>query len=258
MITFARFGQHGRLGNQLFQYSMLRAVSLKNTYTLKLPNAKNSDLKYFEVFCRELEEKDLNRFKKTFIDEPVFYFRPEVFEQPDFTNFHGYYQSERYFKKFEKQIREDLTFKKYIVDSAQHEIDKYPSNKPLVSVHVRRGDYLTVHNGLFHTPCSKKYYREAMDMFEDVNFLVFSDDYPWCKENIVGKNILYSEGGSAIIDFAMITLCDHHILANSSFSWWSAWLNKNTDKKIVATSNWFGPMGPQDTYDLIPDEWEVI
>jgi len=125
-------------------------------------------------------------------------------------------------------------------------------------VHVRRGDYLTIHDGLFHTPCNKKYYQRAMEMFDDADFLFFSDDMDWVKENFVGENIKYSNSNSAIVDFAMVTLCDHHILANSSFSWWSAWLNHSPDKKVIATSNWFGPMGPQDTYDLIPDEWIVV
>jgi len=258
VITFVRFGQHGRLGNQLFQYSMLRAVSLKNSHVLKLPNVKNSDLKYFELSCEELQQADLQHITKSFVDEPQFYFRPEVFEQGDFTNFHGYYQSEKYFKEFETQIRKDLTFKKYVIDSAKYEIEKYRRNRPLVSVHVRRGDYLTIHNGLFHTPCSKKYYQEAMDMFEEVDFLFFSDDMDWCKSNFKGNNIKFSDSNGPVIDFAMITLCDHHVLANSSFSWWSAWLNNKPAKKIVATSSWFGPAGPQDTYDLIPDEWSVI
>tara|TARA_Y100000034_G_scaffold21387_1_gene24609 strand:+ start:2823 stop:3584 length:762 start_codon:yes stop_codon:yes gene_type:complete len=252
-----RFGQHGRLGNQLFQYSMMKSVSLKNRYTLKLPNIKNSDLKYFDVSCQELKQEDLKHVSKTFVDEPQFHFRPEVFEQPDFTNFHGYYQSEDYFKEFEEQIRKDLTFKKYIIDSAQYEIEKYRNSKPLVSVHVRRGDYLTIHDGLFHTPCNLKYYRQAMEMFPNVDFLFFSDDVGWCKENFKAKNIKYSDSNNSMVDFAMITLCDHHILANSSFSWWSAWLNNN-NKKVVAPANWFGPVGPQDTYDLIPDEWNII
>ena len=97
-----------------------------------------------------------------------------------------------------------------------------------------------------------------MSKFQDVDFLFFSDDNTWAKENFTGENIMYSDSNSAIIDFAMISQCDHHILANSSFSWWSAWLNKKASKRVIATSNWFGPMGPQDTYDLIPDEWEVI
>ena len=258
MITFARFGQHGRLGNQLFQYAMLKAVALKGNHTLKLPNLKNSDLKHFKVSCLELEESDLAHITKTFVDEPRFYFRPEVFEQCDFTNFHGYYQSEKYFKEFETQIRKDLIFKEQVKNCAQDVVKKYKKEKPLVSVHVRRGDYLTIHNGLFHTPCNKKYYQQAMDMFNEVDFLFFSDDIKWCKENFSGKNILYSEGNSGIIDFAAISLCEHNIMANSSFSWWSAWLNVSLNKQVVATSNWFGPMGPQDTYDLIPDEWIVI
>ena len=258
MITFIKFGQHGRLGNQLFQYAMLKSVSLKTNYTLKLPDIKNTDLQYFEVSCPAVEETDLKHIDKTFIDEPAFRFRAEVFDQDDFINFHGYYQSEKYFKEFEREIRKEFTFKKHISELAHCEMKKYTSGKPLVSVHVRRGDYLTVHNGLFHTPCNMKYYEKAMSQFEDVKFLVFSDDIKWCKENIRGKNISYCEGNSAIIDFAMMSLCNHNILANSSFSWWSAWLNSNPSKKVVAPSNWFGPAGPQDTYDLIPDEWIVL
>ena len=237
---------------------MLKSVSLKNDYVLKLPNVHNSDLKYFNVSCQELEQDDPKHVKKVFVDEPHFYFRPEVFEQPDFTNFHGYYQSEKYFKDFEKQIRKDLTFKESIGECAKSELQTHKRELPLVSVHVRRGDYLTIHQGLWHTPCNLKYYQQAMQVFDDVDFLFFSDDMEWCKNNFAGKNILYSEGKSAIMDFAMISLCDHNILANSSFSWWSAWLNNNPDKQVVATSNWFGPAGPQDTYDLIPDEWTVI
>jgi len=260
VITFLQFGNHGRLGNQLFQYAMMKAVATKNNFELKLPNIDAGGISYFDLECESLEPDDIHRVSAYFQDEPKYHFLSDVFDQRSGTNFHGYFQSERYFKSIEEQIRKEFQIKdKDLRRTAMKKLLAYQNfNLPIVSVHVRRGDYLTIHNGQYHGVCPIEYYRKAMASFGEAIFIVFSDSIEWCKQNIVGPRVFYSEGNSPILDFATISLCDHNIIANSSFSWWAAWLNKNDEKRVVAPEKWFAALGPSDIQDLIPPNWEKM
>ena len=123
----------------------------------------------------------------------------------------------------------------------------------MVSVHVRRGDYTKLQD--HHPLCTVEYYEKAMAMFKDHSFLVFSNDIEWCKENIKGPRVMYSEEESAAKDLQLMASCDHNIIANSSFSWWGAWLNDNQNKKVIAPSNWFGPTCDHSSKDIVPETW---
>lgn len=157
----------------------------------------------------------------------------------------GYFQSEKYFKNYRKEILEAFN------------ISIYPTQSNLVSIHVRRGDYVRLQHK--HPPIDIAYIKDAMTYFRDCRFLVFSDDMDWCKENI--KNVDYWVDPDPIESMAVMASCSGHIISNSSFSWWGAWLNPDPNKIVIAPKKWFGD-AYQDkilqTRDIIPENWIKI
>lgn len=238
MINFIP-GYYGWLGNQMFQYAAVYAASKKINAQCGFPNNKPN---LFDIF--NLSAKQVNHPQKMLYQEPSFTYQniPEI----DDITLAGYFQSEKYFKHIENDLRQEFTFKNII----QELNDKY------VSIHVRRGDYLDLKD--HHPLCSIDYYKQAMSYFPNSKFLVFSNDLDWCKANLVGENIFYSEGYSAEEDLQRMSLCEHQIIANSSFSWWASWLNKNTEKVVVAPKHWFGPAKPLETKDLYCMNWIIL
>jgi hypothetical protein len=244
----------GGLGNQLFQWAATKYLSIKYNTDYKF------ELSYFQLMGWELE---LKKFKKIIIEEyntPISLkivtddFNFKNIEDNSFLN--GYWQSEKYFNEIDNLIRQDLkiedNLKNYI-------INKYPIlNQNTISLHVRRGDYIRLNN--YHPIQNLDYYKKAYDIINDnsINILVFSDDINWCKENIKLDNILYIEGETNIVDMYIMSLCTHNIIANSSFSWWGAWLNSNENKKVIAPINWFGPQANLYTGDIIPKKWITV
>ena len=109
-----------------------------------------------------------------------------------------------------------------------------------------------------HPACNLGYYKEAIKLMDVNKFIVFSDDMSWCKENFVGDEFIFMENNSDYIDLWLMSLCDNNIIANSSFSWWGAWLNQNPNKKVIAPKKWFGPAINHNTKDLIPESWIII
>lgn len=177
----------------------------------------------------------------------------------------GYWQSEQYFKPIEKLIRQEFLFK-YPLDQVNKKIADKISSVNSVSLHVRRGDYVNTpqfsnsNNGL----CSLEYYQNGIALISQkvVNpvFFVFSDDIEWVKANIVMPEHLEIISGNAgkqsFIDMQLMSLCRHNIIANSSFSWWGAWLNCNSDKIVVAPKQWFADETKNElSKDTIPEEW---
>ena len=92
----------------------------------------------------------------------------------------------------------------------------------------------------------------------DITYLIFSNDIEWCKKNFIGNQFIFIEGEKDYIDLWLMSLCKNNIIANSSFSWWGAWLNTNSDKKVITPKNWFGPAINHSTQDLIPEKWFMI
>lgn len=165
----------------------------------------------------------------------------------------GYFQSERYFRRYDVQIRYLFAI-------------PYTQNKGTVSIHVRRGNYLSPEKQDYHPFVGEEYLYNAVVYFHLKGFnkfLVFSDDIPWCRQYFEkikspGMQFFYSEGHTDVADLVSMCHCEHHIIANSSFSWWGAWLNQNPNKIVVAPKRWFGPAGPTDTQDLLPEEWITL
>lgn len=239
----------GRLGNKMFIIAACAGANMKygNTFCF-IPDWDYS--KHFPNLVSWTNDNELKPVaiyieKKFSFDE-----LPKTFH---ITQVQGYFQSEKYFLHCGDYIR-DLFKPSYEIENKL----KYLDNRDyeLTSIHIRRGDYLNLVD--YHPMPSIDWYREAMGYFKDSQFLIFSDDLEWCKENFNGNNITFSEGKSDIEDLFAMSKCDNNIIANSSFSWWGAWLNKNLEKTVIAPKNWFGPKGPQDTQDLYPKEWIIL
>lgn len=168
-------------------------------------------------------------------------FDPAVLKLPDRAMLVGYFQSADYFADAEDAVRAAFQVKdRALAEAVSGQVTALRrGDRPLVSLHVRRGDYLAVRpdGGLL---VSLDRVRGAMSAFPDADFLVFSDDLPWCTQNIGGAGITMSPFTSAIEDLIAMSMCDHHIIANSSFSWWGAWLNESNQKHVLAPKDWFG------------------
>jgi hypothetical protein len=231
----------GGLGNQLFQIATTTALALRNNDNAcfdidghKIGLQGRDAINYKENIFRNL----LNQKIET----------NNVFEQNGFhyenipysknLKLSGYFQSEKYFIDYRDEILELL--------SPGEKIEKYIEQKfgeilkkKTCSLHVRHGDYLQLSN--YHPPCSVKYYTEAIKMFDDNTlFIIFSDDISWCKSVFRGDNFFFIENEEDYIDLYIMSKCLDNIMANSSFSWWGSWLNKNENKRVIVPSKWFG------------------
>ena len=280
MIAYTDLGNGGQLGNQLFQYAALMSVALKNNYEWGIPfinemgSYQHLDLhtrkpiynsmdllKAFNLSCKNVIDKNI--FKNKFKEKEGWKFDHTIYDISDWTDIEGYFQSELYFKNnfwFHKPeaIRKEFTFKDEILNSCKEQINLWKDERDLVSIHVRRGD--TLGHPLILAISGAEYYQKALENFTDkeYKFVVFSDDLVWSKETFGEENddIVYSEHEDNeiphIYDLCKMSLCDHFIIAPSSFSWWGAWLSNNTDKKVVRPLQ---PFPPSEVYDYYPEEW---
>ena len=252
----------GGLGNQMFQIAATYALSLRHNgeYFVNLndcytPNQGNLSISYKNnIFSK------VNDFKNT-ENYPIY-------QEPNFSYGElpwnkrllliGSFQSEKYFIDYKEEILNLFQLpdeSKEVVSDYLNKIGVNPDKK-LTSIHIRRGDYLKFSN--FHTLCSIEYYNEAISIIknqEDSDFIFISDDIEWVKENFKGDSYFYSDLNDDILDLTLQTICDNNIIANSSFSWWGAWLNQSKNKKVIAPKEWFGPAGHKDTQDVIPNNW---
>lgn len=274
MITFDKIGYMGRLGNQLFQYATLMGVANKTGYKFGIPIKNNLQInpegcydKYLNKWipykfdladCFNLTVNDSSGINNTITyKETMHEFNGDIFNIQDNTNLEGYFQTEKYFKHIELNVRNEFVFKNEIINECLKIKKKYTD---IVSIHFRRGDYLGDADKF--PPLNLEYYQKAINLFDDkeYTFFVFSDDIDWCK-NVFGddEKIVYIEGNNQFVDMCMMSMCNHNIIANSTFSWWGAWLNSNPNKKVIGPSNWFGPgLSHLNTKDIIPENWIVL
>jgi hypothetical protein len=261
MITFNNIGYMGRFGNQMFQFASTVGIAEKLGFDSYFPRERfvsTSPDSYDgcklmecfdipEVFLVDSSKMDI----KYMYIENDFKYNPETERLPDSTTLDGYYQTEKYFSHIDDLIREIFTFR----ESVKEESKKFATIENGVSVHVRRGDYLGSPN--HHPTQSIEYYNEGISEFgECKNFYIFSDDPEWCKQNIKIKNSQVIESGNPYVDMYLMSQCKGHVIANSSFSWWGAWLSGN-ESKVVAPKNWFGPAMGKDTSDIYCKNWII-
>ena len=243
MITFSNLGNYGRLGNQMFQYASIIGIAKKNGYDYCFP-LSNKGCRLSEFFNITPKNEIYNG---NIFNEQLFSFQSALFNSSDNTDYFGYFQSEKYFEHCTDFIKNEFTFKTHI----KEKVDKWFENKEYVSVHVRRGDYQNIQNVL--PIISKEWYKEAMNQFTNIKFLFFSDDLDWCKEWFPEHEFSTFENEGE--DMYAMTKCKGHIIANSSFSWWGAWLGKG---KTIAPKIWFGLDGPQDWQDIYCSDWVIL
>ncbi len=282
----------GGLGNQMFQYAIGRTLSTihQEVFLLDISGFADYGLhqgfqldKIFNCIANVANEKDIkkilgwqnkstirqillrqkmSKFRKPgFIVEPDFHYCPTVFNSPKDSYLIGYWQSQKYFMSIEKMIRNDFHFSEPL--SIQNiKLANQISNVNAVSLHVRRGDFANnPKTTSVHGLCSAEYYYNAINFIlskiDNPFFFVFSDDINWVKSNLKfnHKHILVSHnnGCDSYIDMRLMSLCKHHIVANSSFSWWGAWLNPNKNKIVISPKKWFA--NKLDASDLIPRNW---
>lgn len=237
MISFRRLGDMGRLGNQLFQIAATVALAVENNDDYAFPPWKEAaHFNLTSCFSHDLSQQQVYR-------EPHFPYSPIPY-RPNL-DLEGFFQSEKYFANSKYLIQSLLTPKIGFGMKYNH-----------TAIHVRRGDYLQLSRE--YVQLGMDYYRRAMQMIGSKYYIIFSDDMGWCKANFGGDNVIFSEGKSPVEDLALMLSCEHAIIANSSFSWWGAYLNKNPSKIVIAPHNWFGPNLPHDIRDLIPSGWTKI
>jgi hypothetical protein len=262
ILTYKDLGTNGRLGNQLFQIASTIGIGKKNNYEYFFPEwiCKYSKKNYSDFF-----EKKIPILKQVInpinLKEKNFHFSEINLDMKNNYNLIGYFQSEKYFIDYKKEIREYFTLKQDLVEKLKEKFKNILSNS--CSLHIRRGDYLNLQE--FHPVLDLEYYNSAIKKIynsdtKNINFLIFSDDLDWCKNNIKieSKTLNFIKQNDEILDLFLMSFCENNIIANSSFSWWGAWLNENENKKIVAPKKWFGDNYIQNnTKDLYCDKWIV-
>tara|TARA_B100001094_G_scaffold163440_1_gene158186 strand:- start:848 stop:1672 length:825 start_codon:yes stop_codon:yes gene_type:complete len=269
MIGFNALGRMGRLCNQMFQYAALRGLSNKTGAEICIPyyqdavddgigNMLRTEL--FDSFNIKVKTGLLNNGHAPVVQERFFHFDQELFDHcPDHVTLQGYFQTEKYFKHIEQQIRADFTFLDEILEPCKEMIGTIDDP---IAIHVRRGDYVINSENHFNLPLD--YYEAALKHFDnDRNVMVFSDDPKWCHEQSLFSDdrFIISENTDNRIDLCLMSLCNDFIIANSTYSWWGAWLSSNKNKKVIAPVQWFGKTGytkDHDTKDLIPETWKRI
>ncbi|MFJ7565835.1 alpha-1,2-fucosyltransferase [Herminiimonas sp. NPDC097707] len=282
----------GGLGNQMFQYASARAQAIKKNSQLCLDISGFSNYKLHQGFelqrlfnlpyeiatpkdisdalgwqspaiVRRVISQPYCAFLRheNFVAEPHFHYWPGIKNISDNCYLSGYWQSEKYFADLSVDIREDFRFLP-ILQGPNFELAKQLTAETSVSVHIRRGDYINNPKNIStFQVCSLEYYQAAIkyvtERVAQPVFYIFSDDIKWVKENLKmdfpHHYLSHNQGGESYNDMRLMSLCKHHIIANSSFSWWGAWLNPDQRKIVVAPKKWF--VAEFDTRDLYPPAW---
>ena len=285
----------GGLGNQMFQYALGRYLAIRNNAQLKLDitmlrgnihgvTKRDYRLSTFNIEESLATEKEIGwfrkyRFKKgrlwfwynrliadrsRYAWEEHFNFEPWVLTLKDPVYLDGFWNTEKYFKKIEDTVRKEFTLRKELGPESQKLLSEIKAVES-ISLHVRRGDYVSdPRTNAWFNICSNEYYDKAMQKITQSvtgpHFFIFSDDIAWVKENIVSPfpatyisgNVEHPEE-----DMYLMSQCKHNIIANSTFSWWGAWLNSNPDKMVIAPQQWF-QTPKMDTCDLLPSTWVTL
>ncbi len=290
----------------MFTYAIGKALSLEknqelfidNSWVQKMDKAQKVNLSALQYFDEEVLTRkkidiyrlaDISIFRKIItlcnklnfsifkgvIDEEFFQYDDRILKSKSSSLYlrSGYWQSYRYFDKYQDSIRKSFSFKKEVCLQNKVMAEKIMKSDNSVSVHVRRGDYNTNPElkNLYGEICTLDYYLKSIDYIsknvKKAKFYIFSDDILWVmgefsgldahieyvQENHETSVVEIGHKNNGYSDMYLMTLCKHNIIANSSFSWWGAWLNKNSDKIVIAPKQWFND--GRDTRDLIPESW---
>ncbi len=277
----------GGLGNQMFQYALYEAFlnkgkaakidlswytrarehngyELSNVFDLTpylsdYNEAKKIGEVEYDILHRAYRKifghKKTNIFQD--VDNAIIY--DEDIWQLDNCYLAGYWQSEKYFNNIRALLLKKFMFRP-ISDRVNLDVAEKILKTNSASIHIRRGDYLkeSVYGGI----CTLEYYRKAIECLQSLVktklcFFVFSDDIEWCKNNLKIESAFYvghNKNIASYIDMQLMSMCKYNIIANSSFSWWGAWLNNKTDKIVIAPSRWFNK-SKYGREDIVPETW---
>lgn len=275
---------HGGLGNQMFAYACAYALRRKYPFSyvsldmLETWDAHNGyellkvfpaiKAKSFRFYRRQYKLYTVYKTSRLFKikkekEENYGSYVPDFYQKSScFQLYDGFWQTEKYFIKSEKTIRKKFSFDLSKLNEQSEKLLKQLENDThSVSVHIRRGDYIEYQH-YFGGICTIDYYRKAISYLKSVNsksvFYFFSDDMEWVRKNFGDMNAVFvdwNERGDSWQDMYLMSQCKNNIIANSSFSWWGAWLNNNPDKIVVAPKKWFRDIQAN---DIIPENWIKI
>lgn len=279
----------GGLGNQMFQYATARALALSRQEKLVLDNQLFTNyalhdygLNHFNIDCSFLEKdksvveplRILEKVKAILSRKKIYHpyieqdltYDKELFEFSHKNIFlKGYFQSEKYFIRFENQLRRDFEIISPLKKETTEMLELINAENS-VSLHIRRGDYVSnPEANAVHGTCDLNYYHKAIEIIkkeiENPVFFIFSDDIDWAKENLKINSIThfvdFNDASTNYEDLKLMSNCKHNIIANSSFSWWGAWLNSYKSKIVIAPSKWF-KTDIHNCKDIIPESWLKI
>lgn len=283
----------GGLGNQMFQYALALALEkqcgpgtivridsrafngypihngyeLKRIFNVEIPEATIREVTKMAYpilnyriwqLCRLLPKRKAIRYEweSMAYDERVFNAQDEYLM--------GYWQTERYFRSIRPSVLQAFAFPPFEPGSENAILEQELRQLCSVSIHVRRGDYLKISNA--SGICTIDYYHKAIAMLENLvrpdRYVIFSDDIEWCRNQFgpaIGKTdirfVSWNTGANSYRDMQLMSLCQHNIVANSSFSWWGAWLNQHPEKIVIAPSRWMNSEGWE---EIIPQDWKTI
>lgn len=283
----------GGLGNQMFQYALALSLRLNNPheevfldvshynhynlhtgfelkriFNIDFPIAPKKDIVRLSYYiphyaisriCRKL----LPKRKTEYIECVPYHFDEKVIKSKGNIYFEGYWQTPKYFDHYREHIIEAFKFPEFD-NSDNNEIAREIDRPDSVSIHIRRGDYVGTSN--YSGICTIEYYRKAIEIIfslqKDPVFFIFSDDIDWCKTNIIsllrGRKVYFvdfNKGRNSYKDMQLMSKAQCCIIANSSFSWWSAWLNTRVGKMIIAPSKW---VNNTDAKDIYPSDWILL
>lgn len=285
----------GGLGNQLFQYCFGRSLSLRLKAELKfdiktinksknftnreigltdfnvaINIASNSEIKKYKYFNRSI----LSRIERKTIQKIPIINSSYCVESHDLKRIYfsklknncyydGYWQSEYYFNSIRHIIEDEFVLLNKLNKAASITLKNIETTNS-ISIHVRRGDYLSINKNITRIAyCGEDYYNRSISQmkkkYSNITFFVFSDDINWAEEIFDGPNFKIVKNNSPSVDMLLMSRCKHNIIANSTFSWWGAWLNSSRDKTVIAPQMWYNSVSlNQSTTNLIPKEWNRI
>lgn len=283
MISFNYLASPGQLGNQMFKYAALKGIANANKQDFLLPpsylflnnrtlfkiarklkivdnksRANHLLFKYFKMNSVKKNNIGFADFKES-LNEDGFEFNPNFFEiKKNKIDINGYFQSYKYFESIKESVIKDFEFKKLIKIKSTKIKNKFEDP---ISIHVRRGDFVTNPN---HNALDLEYYYKCIELLgNNEEYIIFSDDTKWCKNiSLFKKNNFYFASDytneSESLDLCLMSMCSRHIIANSTFSWWGAWLSQS--EQVYAPKDWFKNTKYQDydTKDLYPINWRRV
>lgn len=258
----------GGLGNQLFEYALGRRLALQLGTDFKIDVSAYSDYPWHAYSLRALQITATHASPQeiaglTLVREPHLHFAPEILELPDGVYLRGYWTTEKYFLPVRDHLLSEFAVRTPL-QGRDLDIAERIGRSESVSVHIRRTDYLPgTYDDQILEPLGLDYYERAVSALTDSvkgsEFFIFSDDHAWAREHLRFPYPMtfvdHNTASTNYEDLRLMSLCRHNIIANSTFSWWGAWLNPKPDKIVIGPAKWFTPRARNTDKDIVCESW---